>query len=238
MDIHGVVLLHGYGVRGGIWNTVRDSLEGRLGPVAAPDMNATNRDDLQTQAITAITDFTTQTGGPALVVGHSLGAVLAALAANRLGPTAVSGALLIAPPFGHRDNVPGPVLRFLLKTRLLPPALVRPRFFSSHTPIGIQKRVFKDSVPERGDLQQLTFERTWFHTHLLTRPLPVPARVIASEADQIVPADQSRALAESIAAEFELFTADRGVGHDDFFASPAIAAKTAERMLAFATADR
>lgn len=238
MNVHGVMMVHGYGVRGSIWSQVAEGLGGELGPILCPDIEASDRDELQTKTVTAVTGFTAEAGGPVLLVGHSLGAALAALAANRLGPAAVAGVFLIAPPFGTRDTVPGPLLRFLLRTRLLPPALVRPRFFSSHTPTEIQKTVFRAAVPEARDVQRATFEKTWFHTELLTRPLPVPALVLASEADQIVPSAQSCALAEVIDAPCELLPGARGVGHDDFFASPAVAAETAARIVDFAASTQ
>jgi pimeloyl-ACP methyl ester carboxylesterase len=233
MAIHGVLALHGYGVRGNIWELLGSELSSGFGPFRAPDIDASDPDDLQARAVTEISSFSNEIGGPVLVIGHSLGAVVAALAANRLGTSAVSGAVLIAPPFGTRDTVPGPVLRFLLRTRLLPPALIRPRFFSAHTPKEIQKRIFREAVPEKPGLQQLTTSRTWFHTPLLTRPLPVPTLVVASESDRIVPISQSRSLAEAISAPIEIFPAERGVGHDDFFASQAIVSETASLIKSF-----
>jgi pimeloyl-ACP methyl ester carboxylesterase len=233
MKANGVLFLHGYGVRGGIWMPLRKELEGRSGPVAAPDLDASDIEQLQTLAVTRASEFSREVGGPILLVGHSLGAVIAALTANRLGRSAIAGAVLIAPPYGTREKGVSPVLRFLLRHRLLPPALIRPRFFSPHTPLETQKRVFREAVPEAPDLQKITFEQTWFHTALLAKPLPVPTLVIASEGDRIVSSDQSVRFARAIQAELELIPAERNVGHDDFFASPRIASETAGQISRF-----
>lgn len=234
MKTRGTIFLHGYGVRGGIWDTVRAELGSDAGANAAPSLDANDVDELVTLARGRVRRFSLEVDGPVLVVGHSLGAALAALVAQDPGASVVAGAVLIAAPYGERDEIPGPLLRFLLRYRLIPPALLRPRFFSSHTPVALQKEVFANAVPEAPALRELTVQKRFFHTDRLTGPLPVPSLVVASECDRIVPARLSRELADVLGSRLELLPASEGIGHDDFFASPTIAARTAEIIRGFA----
>lgn len=234
MKTHGTLFFHGYGVRGSTWDTVRAALGAQTGPTSAPDLEAHTPDELVRLARGRARRFSLEVDGPVLIVGHSFGSVLAALAAQDPGAPMVAGAVLISTPFGERENVPGPIMRFLLRHQLVPPVLVRPRFFSGHTPVEIQKHVFAHAVPEAPALRELTYQRTFFHNELFTGPLPVPALVVASEADRIVPAKQSATFASVIGAESLVLPASEGVGHDDFFASPSIAERTAQIIADFA----
>jgi predicted alpha/beta hydrolase family esterase len=234
MKTHGTLLFHGYGVRSGTWNTVRAALGDRAGAVAAPDLDADTVDDLIALARGRARRFSLETDGPILAVGHSLGGILAALVAQNPGAPVVAGAVIIAAPYGERENAPGPLTRFLLRHRLIPPALLRPRFFSSQTPPDLQREVFANAVAEAPALRELTVQPRHFHTDLFTGPLPVPSLVIASEADRIVPASQSRAFAEVLGSETLILPARERVGHDDFFASPAVARRTADAIADFA----
>ncbi len=223
----GVLFFHGYGVRGQIWKPIRDYLGDGVGITSAVNLEASSAVELIAQAKTATVSFAEHTEAPAVLVGHSMGAVAAALAAQELSNSTVAGVVMLAPPYGQRDNVPGPFLRFLLRYRLLPPALVRPRFFSSKTPLDVQKRIFAEAVPEAPGLQELTFARRWFHTDLLEGRLSVPSLLIASGADQITPVEQSVAMGELLGSRIVLWPATREIGHDDFFAAPRIARETA-----------
>ncbi len=233
MNVRGTLFFHGYGVRGGTWKSVQTSLGAATGPTRAPDLNAASVDELIDLAAGHASRFSADASGPVLLAGHSLGAVLAALVAQRLGPTSVAGAVLIAPPYGEREQLPSPLLKFLLRHRLIPPFLLRPRFFSSHTPIRIQKEVFANAVPEAPALREMTLSPRFFHTDLFDGPLPMPSLVLASRCDRIVPAPQSEAFGNLLGSEIMMFGEDEDVGHDDFFASPAIAARTAEIIRGF-----
>lgn len=234
MKTRGTIFLHGYGVRGAIWDTVRAALGSDAGATAAPNLDASDVDELVTLARGRVRRFSLEVDGPVIVVGHSLGAALAALAAQDPGPPIVSGVVLIAAPYGERDRIPGPVMRFLLRHRLIPPALLRPRFFSEHTPLGVQKEVFANAVPEAPALRELTVRRRFFHTDLINGPVDVPSLVVASESDRIVPARLSREFAAVLGSRLELLPESEGIGHDDFFASPTIAARTAAIIRDFA----
>lgn len=234
MKTHGTLFLHGYGVRGASWDTLRAALGTRTGPTSAPDLEAESVEELVTLARGRSRRFSLEADGPILAVGHSLGGVLAALVAREPGPPVVGGAVIVASPYGDRDDLPGPLTRFLLRHQLVPPWLVRSRFFSDKTPIGIQKEVFANAVPEAPALRELTVQRRHFHTDLFTETLPVPSLVIASEADRIVPVDQSRAFGEVLGSELMILPRGEGIGHDDFFASPRVAARVAEAIEGFA----
>lgn len=234
MKTHGTLFFHGYGVRSGTWDTVRAALGSRTGTTSAPDLDAGSVEELLTLARGRARRFSLEADGPILAVGHSLGGVLAALVAREPGPPVVGGAVIIATPYGERTDVPGPLMRFLLRRQLVPPWLVRPRFFSEKTPTQVQKEVFANAVPEAPALREITVQRRHFHTDLFTEPLPVPSLVIASEADRIVPVDQSRAFAKVLGSDLMVLPRNERVGHDDFFASPQVAARVAEAIEGFA----
>ncbi|TVQ29175.1 MAG: alpha/beta fold hydrolase [Spirochaetaceae bacterium] len=234
MKIAGTLLLHGYGVRGSIWRPMQEALGDQFGRIVAPDMDAASVDELVTLALGRVRRLALEEDGPVFVIGHSLGAVLAAIAAQEIGAPTVAGAVLIAPPFGERSSVPGPVLKFLLLRRLIPPALLRPRFFSRQTPKSVQRAVFASAVPEAPALRELSFQRSWFHTARFDEPLSVPTLVVASEADRIVPVAQSSAFAAAIAATLRVFPGADGIGHDDFFAAEEVVDRVAALIAGFA----
>ena len=230
---NGAVFLHGYGVRGYIWAPLQSAFNNELGPVATPDLEAESITDLLNKAKARIRRQSLECDAPVLVLGHSLGAVIAAVAARDLGPEVVSHAVLIAPPFGDRDYLPGPILQFLLKHRLVPPALLRPRFFSKHTPPRIRRSVFRSAVRESPGIQALTFERRWFHSAFFPVPLVQPTLVVASPGDRIVPVSQSVEFAKVLGATTHVMELEPAVAHDDYFASTEVAASVAGAVLAF-----
>ncbi|MEE8441504.1 MAG: alpha/beta fold hydrolase, partial [Spirochaetia bacterium] len=229
----GAVLLHGYGVRGYIWGPMQAALDDRLGPIATPDLEAPSVAELVNKAKARVRRHSLECDAPVAVVGHSLGAVLAAIAARDLGPEIVSAAVMLAPPFGDRGRVPGKFLQFLFRRRLIPSILLRPRFFSSLTPRTVRRAVFRAAVPESPGIQSLIFEPHWFHSGFFSVPLQQPSLVIASPADRIVPLSQSEEFARTIGARTHLFEEAAGVAHDDLFASPEIASTVAELMINF-----
>ena len=240
----GTVFYHGYGVRGPIWDLIRKSLaeldraqdepDDTLGPTFAPSFDANDIDDLIRRAKDAAVRFSADLNAPMLLVGHSLGAVLAAVVAEEIGPPVVKGAVLIAPPYGDRERPPGALLRFLFRHRLIPPALLRPRFFSSHTPVSIQKEIFAAATPEAPALRELNLTPRFFHTDRFSSPLPVPSMVLASRCDRVVPAERSVQFGDVLGSEIVVWPEHEQVGHDDFFASPRIADRTARVIADFA----
>ncbi len=229
----GAVLLHGYGVRGYIWGPMQSALDNRLGPIATPDLEATTVTDLLNRAKARVRRHSLECDAPVAVVGHSLGAVLAAVAARDLGPEIVSAVVMLAPPFGKREHLPGKLSQFLLRHRLIPPILLRPRFFSRLTPRTVKRAVFRAAVPESPGIQSLIFEPQWFHSGFFPPPLQQPSLVIASPADRIVPVTQSEEFARAIGAGTHVFDEVAGVAHNDLFASPEIAFTVAGLMVGF-----
>lgn len=219
MQPSGAVFLHGYGVRGYIWAPLQSAFAEQLGQIATPDLEGENITDLLNKAKARVRRHSLECDAPVLVCGHSLGAVVAAVAARDLGPDVVSAAVLIAPPFGDREHVPRGVMRFLLKNRLIPPILLRPRFFSSHTPRAVRRSVFRAAVREKPGIQTLTFESRWFHSAFFPEPLEQPVLVIASPGDRIVPLSQSLEFARVLGASTHVLELDPPVAHDDLFAS-------------------
>jgi pimeloyl-ACP methyl ester carboxylesterase len=235
MKTQGTLFFHGYGVRGETWDRVRAALGTRIGQSVAPDIAARDIDELMSFARGRARRFSYEVDGPILVVGHSLGAILSALVCQNPGPPVIGGAVLISPPYGERENLPGPLMRFLLRRRLVPPALLRPRFFSRATPREIQRAIFAAAVPEAPALREVTLQPRFFHTDLFSGPLPVPSLVLASTTDRIVPAHQSEAFAAVLGSELVVLPESDSVGHDDFFASPEVAERTAEIIADFAS---
>ena len=233
MNVSGALLLHGYGVRESIWEPMKDALEDRVGRVFAPGLSATDVDELLQMARGRAKRYSLEEDGKLLVIGHSLGAVLAAWAARELGGSHVAAAVLLAPPYGTRERVPGPLLQLLLRHRLVPPALLRPRFFSL-TPVSVQKEIFRRAVPEADAIRSLGFQKTWFHTALFTAPLPVPSLVICSEADRVVPIASSLEFARVLGSRTIVLPAEESVGHDDLFAAPQVVRRIADHVADFA----
>lgn len=234
MSAHTLVCLHGYGVRGYFWDIVRPHLETIYDRVLTPDLDMSTIDTLLDSAKRAVAAAAQEDDASVAVMGHSLGGAVAGIVARDLGAATVDRAVLLAPPFGEQAEVPGPVIRFLLKHRLIPDFLSRPRFFTAHTPTEIQKSMFSRAVDESEELQAFLFRPRRFHTDYFDGPLGMPVLVVASEGDRIVPASESLEFAQRIEAVREVFDASRNIGHDDITCSPGIATELAERVRRFA----
>ncbi len=229
--VRSIMLVHGYGVRGSFWDKLQPRLQHNGVTVLAPDFEGDSPQQLASQ----IEELAQQhsVAGPVALVGHSLGGILCALAASRVEPVVVSHLVVIAAPYGARARSMHPLLRFLIRHRLLPPFLVRPRFFSSATRKADQKLWFKRAVPESEALQEVLFGSDWFPAESFSRPPQQRCLVIYSEADRIVDAEAVRQFGRKLNAREYVFDALRGVGHNDFAASDAIAEETAAAILDF-----
>jgi alpha-beta hydrolase superfamily lysophospholipase len=237
MSARTLLCLHGFGVRGYFWEVIKPHLEGVYERVLTPNLQMDTIETVLESGRRLAQEAAGEDGAPVAIIGHSLGGVVAALAARDLGPPAVDRVVLVAPPFGEAAEPPGAVLRFLLRHKLIPDFLTRPQFFSSQTPARIQKSMFKRAVDESDELKSLIFQPKRFHTELFDAPLPVPSLVVASEADRVVPARESLEFAERIGAATEVYEARRTVGHDDFTCAPNIAEELARRVRRFAETD-
>lgn len=225
MNAKSIICLHGYGVRSFFWEPLLPLLRQHVPDVITPDLQMQNIDTLLDTTCEAVREKAKLDGQPVVLIGHSLGGIVAALCAQELGPTLVGNIIVIASPYGTRDSVPGPLMRLLLKLRLIPDALARPRFFSRSTPLEDQKYLFARAVPESAELQSEIFKRTWFHTDRFPKPLHQPSLVIASSEDRIVPSAESRQFAAVLGAQYVEFDATQDVGHNDFVWAPDVADK-------------
>ncbi|MFP4509218.1 MAG: alpha/beta hydrolase [Spirochaetaceae bacterium] len=233
MNAKTIICLHGYGVRSFFWEPILPELRDMFPDVITPDLQMKTIDTLLATTCTAIQEKARLDGVPLVLLGHSLGGIVAALCAQELGPSIVGSVIIIASPYGTRETVPGPFARFLLATGLIPDALVRPRFFSPATPVADQKYVFAQAVPESSAMRQTILQRKWFHTDAFGQPLRQPALVIASTEDRIVPSAESRQFAEVLGATYTEFDARHNVGHDDFVWAPDIAAQVMQHIQSF-----
>ena len=231
-----ILLVHGYGVRGSFWEKLQPRLQRGVETVSAPDFEGTSPQQLAAQ-IEQLARSNAATG-PIALVGHSLGGILCALVASRVDPAIVSHLVLIAAPFGGRASSVNPILRFLIRFRLLPQFVVRPRFFSSATRLADQKRWFSRAVPESPELQDILFSSQWFPVDAFTAPLPQRSLAVYSCADRIVDPAATQLFARTLGAHEYVFDQQRGIGHNDFAASDSIAEETAAAILAFINDDR
>ncbi len=226
-----VILVHGYGVRGSFWDKLKPRLEQSGISVIAPDLAGDSPEDLAKQ-IEALVRRESP-GAPVMLVGHSLGGILCSLVASRVDTAIVSHVAVIAAPFGGRARKLNPIVRFLIRFRLLPQFLVRPRFFSAATAKADQKRWFARAVPESPRLQSVLFAEGWFPAEAFSSPLSQRTLVIYSEADRIVEASATAEFARALGAEELVFPLRRAVGHNDFAASDGVADEVAGELLRF-----
>jgi predicted alpha/beta hydrolase family esterase len=217
-----LVCLHGYGVRGWMWQWLGAELAAYGLSVETPDLEMSSIEELMASTKSFVQELAREREGAVCLLGHSLGGVAAATVARDLGPEVVGRVAILSAPYGTQENLPGPLMQFLLQHQLLPDLLVRPNFFSAKTPKKRQKYIFANAVPESDALRETVFAPTWFHTDTFTETLPQPSIAVASEADRIVPFHQTRAFAETLGARLVRFEASRRVGHDDLFAAPEI----------------
>jgi pimeloyl-ACP methyl ester carboxylesterase len=234
MRANTLICLHGYGVRGGFFRDLADAARENLAfdRVSTPDMDMSSLTSVLESAKKLVSEAAGEDGGPVAVLGHSLGAVAAATVARDLGVELVESAVMIAAPYGERKP-PSPLVRFLLRHRLIPDSLARPSFFGPAAPKQRQKELFAEAVPETPELQEQLFRSRWFHTDFFTKPLPQAALFVYSEADRIVPPGQTADFARVCGGRREVFARGDAVGHDDFVAAPPVIQGLVERLRAF-----
>ncbi|TVR90406.1 MAG: alpha/beta hydrolase [Spirochaetaceae bacterium] len=235
-----VVLLHGYGVRGSFWRYLKPVLAERFEKVRAPDLEMSTLETMTSSTSSYCRTLAHSTGQRLILVGHSLGGVLAAIVAQELGADVVDRVVIIAAPYGeHRmSKVGAAITRLLIRFRLIPDAVARRRFFSDNSPTERQKTLFAEAVPESAELQNMLFAPVWFHTKSLVSPLPVPSLVIASEFDKVVPYTQTLQFAEVLSSQTRIFAVQEQVAHDDFAAAPIHVQQTADIVYSFAGESR
>ncbi len=225
--------LHGYGVRGFFWDPVRTQLEDAFPEVVTPDLRMTDLESLIDSTKAMVSSKSKLDRRPVHLIGHSLGGIIAAICARDLGPSVVSKVVAIASPYGERRELPGRLVRFLLRHRLIPQFLARPRFFSAKTPPERQRELFDRSVPESKQLQRQLLQPVWFHTEMFDSPLAQPSLSVYSARDRIVSSAEARAFGEALGSELLELGQNENVGHDDFVWAPAVAGRLMHKIVAF-----
>lgn len=235
MGTRPLVLIHGYGVRSYFWSALRPPLEHHFDDIEAPDLELPGIDagiEIVREVCTRVRDRSSR---PVVLVGHSLGGVLSALAARDLDRETVSHLVVIASPYGEKvGRAFGPLLRLRYALGLVGRDEVRGRFFGPAVPEETQRRVFDSAADESAELKALGRARRWFHTNAFPRGVPQDSLVIGSAADRIVHIDETREFAQALDAEMVTIPAADGVGHDDFGVHPPVADRTARRIIEFA----
>lgn len=230
-------LLHGYGVRSFFWDELRAKLDGSFAEVVTPDIEAQSFHAYCEEVERLLVARREEDGEPSAVAGHSLGAVIAAAAARTVGEEVTSRVVMMAPPGTGESSQVGPVLRFFLRHRLIPDFMIRPRFFVQ-APTAVQKRLFQRAVVESPGLQDDVYQRRAALVEEIASPLAQPSLVITSDADQIVPSDESVALAERLGARVHRFSQGERVGHDDYGTAPAVVSAVANLIVEFCGVGR
>ena len=229
-----LILLHGYGVRSFFWEPIKTFFESKFPQIYVPDLNMENPTVLVDSTKEYILSIKNQhQEAEIFLVGHSLGGVVAILLAQELGPQVIKKVALLAVPYGEQKIPFKSLTRFLIKHRLIPDFLSRPRFFSKQTPKRVQKNMFKQVVPESEAMINEILNDKYFHTDLITGKLPQDAIFMFSEYDKVVSVAQCRILAEKLGTKAIEYPKDKKVAHDDFITAPTIANEVSARIIDF-----
>lgn len=230
-----MLCIHGYGVRGFFWEQFKKQAGIAGFDVRAADLKLAGVESAIEEVAALARDFSAEKKSPIVLVGHSLGGILSALAAKNLDASVLAALVVISSPFGEKKNDLPPLVRFLLWRGLLPGWLVRPKFFGPDVPVKIQKDLFAKAVKEEQTVQEAAASKTWFHTDAFPNTLPMKSLVIASELDHIVPFYETLNFAKALGAETHVFAASERVGHDDVGVDPRVADLVLKKIRPLAT---
>lgn len=233
-----LVLLHGYGVRSFFWEPIITFFESKFPQINVPDLQMDNPAVLVESTKKYILDLKNKSDAEIFIVGHSLGGVLAILIAQELGPDVIKKVALLAVPYGEHHIKFKSFTRFLIKNRLLPDFITRPRFFSKHTPKKVQKKLFKQVVPESEAMIDEILNEKYFHTDLVKNKLPIDSIFFLSEYDKVAPYKQSLALATILGSKMVVYKKENKVAHVDYIAGPTIANEVANQIIDFFFTDK
>ena len=234
-----VMLVHGYGVRSFFWDALRNELSSIFDHIEAPDFTIDDVNDGVRSVTSQCRDIRTRSKGAVTLVGHSLGGVLAALAARDLDTATVSHVVIIASPYGEPvGRAFGPLLRVRFALGLVGRGEMRRRFFGPCVPEEIQRRVFSSAVDESAELKALARKRRWFHTDAFPNGIAQRTLTIASEADRVVDYRETVEFAFATSACSIVYPAAYRVGHNDFGVEPSAARRCADDIARFIDAPR
>lgn len=228
------ILIHGYGVRGFFWSALKEELRPDFERIATPDLDIESVESGVDDLVELVRQERDASGEPAVLIGHSLGGVLAALAAQRVSRDEASHLVVIAAPYGDvSSGGVNPLLRLAVRFGLIPGWLIRPRFFGPGVPKEKQKELFSKAVKESEGLQDLSRQERWFHTGAFPEPLEQEVLAVASDADQIADPKETVAFGRELRAETVVLPKELKVGHNDFGFWPPAAQRTAEEIRRF-----
>ncbi|MEX2444122.1 MAG: alpha/beta hydrolase [Alkalispirochaeta sp.] len=234
MEPRSLILIHGYGVRSYFWNALRPHLAAYFDPIETPDLELPDIESGVAMVTNACRTLRRRSSQPVVLVGHSLGGILAALAARDLEPETVSHLVVIASPYGHRvGRAFGPILRLRFTLGVIGKDKVRRRFFGPAVPEDVQRSIFDSPADESAELKALGRRKRWFHTGEFPHGVPQRALAIGSAADRIVHIDETREFAEELNARMVTFPSSDRIGHDDFGVWDPSAEQTAREIVGF-----
>lgn len=238
MESRPLLLIHGYGVRSYFWNALLPHLTAHFDPIETPDLELPDVESGVAMVGDACRALRQRASHPVVLVGHSLGGILAALAARDLAPDTVSHLVVIASPYGRRvGRAFGPMVRLRFALGLISRDAVRRRFFGPDVPEEIQRVIFDSPADESAELKALGRRRRWFHTGAFPHGVPQRTLAIGSAADRIVHIDETREFAEELNARMVTFPSCDRIGHDDFGVWDPAAQQTAREIVGFLRAQ-
>ncbi len=229
-----LILLHGYGVRSFFWEPIKTFFESKFPQIYVPDLHMEN----PTELVASTKEYVQQIknnhpDADIYLVGHSLGAVVALLLAQELGSDTVKKVVLLAIPYGEQKIAFKSLTRFFIKYRLIPDFLSRPRFFSKQTPKQVQKRMFKQVIPESEQMIDAILQEKFFHTDLIKGKLTQECLVLCSDSDKVAPVEQSVALGELVGAKIIRYPKERKIAHNDYITAPTVAEEVSTIIVEF-----
>lgn len=229
-------LVHGYGVRRSFWSALTEELSQDTTTVYAEDVDLPTIAE-RVEAVTRRAREIAAEHGPAVLIGHSLGGVLVALAARDLPADVVSHVVVIAAPFGDRvGRAFGPLFRLRLAVGLVGKREIHNRFFGPTVPAETRDWLHARTAGESAEIRALSRQRSWFHTTQFPNGIQHPALMIASEQDRIIDVMETEQFADAVGAEMVRFRRSEQIGHNDFGVYPPAARKTAAVIRAFIAA--
>ncbi len=229
-----LILFHGYGVRSFFWEPIKTFFESKFPQIYVPNLQMDNPTILIESTREYVQNIKQRHPEDEIyVVGHSLGGVVALLLAQELGSTVIKKVALIAVPYGEQKVPFKSLTRMLIKYRLIPGFLSRSRFFSKKTPKSVQKKMFKQVIPESDAMIDEVLNEKFFHTDLVKGKLEQESIFFISEFDKVVPYEKSKKLAELIGSKIILYSKDKKIGHDDYITGPTIANEVSTKIIDF-----
>ncbi len=215
-DPRRIICIHGYGVRGFFWTPIKLELERYFQHVITPDLTMQDIPSAISEVKQLARVHAQESGHPVILFGHSLGGILSAMAGMQMNDGEIDSLIIMASPYGERRKGMHPIVKFMLKFRLIPGWAVRSQFFGKRTPEKLKRELFDNAVPESLSVQEAVAEPKWFHTDELRLPVLHKVLGLASEADRIVSAAETQKFTEALGGSFTLFPRDLDIGHDDF----------------------